>query len=167
MLITSERKASFAKRAYMVCLFFVTFGASLTMIVDNARPLRRSEAEDSPKPPSDLRNVQMDRGDWLERANFRPALQDSRDNPFLMEHLPKEDIRPLERASIAAFYAWPLGLISLGAILGPHTWAPAWVVWMVAAGSLIIWFRASRRIDAAWRKALDCYRATKAIPSLK
>ena len=35
MLITSDRKASFAKRVYMVCLFYLAFGASLTMIVDN------------------------------------------------------------------------------------------------------------------------------------
>jgi hypothetical protein len=37
MLITSDRKATPAKRAYMVCLFIITFGGAwLTMIVDNA-----------------------------------------------------------------------------------------------------------------------------------
>jgi hypothetical protein len=37
MLITSERKASRAKKVYMVCLVLMTFGGAwLTMIVDNA-----------------------------------------------------------------------------------------------------------------------------------
>jgi hypothetical protein len=35
MLITSEKKASGAKRIFMICLFFMALGAALTMIVDN------------------------------------------------------------------------------------------------------------------------------------
>jgi len=44
MLFTSDRKASLAKRAFMVCMFVITFGTvTLTMIVDNApsQPRRR------------------------------------------------------------------------------------------------------------------------------
>jgi hypothetical protein len=36
MLIIGEGKASFAKRAYMVCLFVFMFGAAFTMIVHNS-----------------------------------------------------------------------------------------------------------------------------------
>jgi hypothetical protein len=107
----------------------------------------------------------MERRDWLERLNFRPTLQDSRDNPFLRECLPKEDMRPLERASIATTYAWPLGLIAMGSILGPHSWMPSWLLWIVATGSFAIWFRASRRIDASWRKALNRYQESDTWPA--
>lgn len=44
MLITSDRKATPAKRVYMVCLFLLTLGASLTMIIDNA-PTQPAEVE--------------------------------------------------------------------------------------------------------------------------
>src|SRR5262245_35020219 len=44
MLFTSDRKASRAKRAFMVCMFIITFGTvTLTMIVDNA-PSQPAEA---------------------------------------------------------------------------------------------------------------------------
>ena len=44
MLFTSDRKASLAKRAFMVCMFVITFGTvTLTMIVDNA-PSQPAEA---------------------------------------------------------------------------------------------------------------------------
>jgi hypothetical protein len=112
--------------------------------------------------------------DWLYRANFHPALENSRQNPFLREHLPAEDIRPLERASIAAGWAYPSGLtllfLGIGTIGPLFHMVPAWLevatAWFyVAAGATLLFFgmRGHRRIDAAWRKALQhCDEAAEA-----
>jgi hypothetical protein len=49
MLFTSDRKASRAKRAFMVCMFVITFGTvTLTMIVDNAPSQPTEVAREGP-----------------------------------------------------------------------------------------------------------------------
>ena len=87
--------------------------------------------------------------DWLERFNFHPAQWDGGANPFLREHLPAEDIRLLERASIASSNMLPVGLVSLGAFLGQFSSAPSWLTLMVAGRWMFHGFRGMRRVEIA------------------
>jgi hypothetical protein len=104
--------------------------------------------------------------DLLERWNFIPNIQDSRRNPFLREHLPVGDLRPLERASIAVQWFFPSAAMLTGIAIGMwgggfwFSGGSPWEPLGLAALFFCFWFRASRRIDAAWAKALAHWNET-------
>ena len=52
----------------------------------------------------------------------------------------------------------PVGLVSLGAFLGAFSSAPSWLTLVVAVAGLFHGFRDMRRIEVAWRKAIQHYR---------
>ena len=94
--------------------------------------------------------------DWLERWGIIPELHNSRRNSFLREHLPAEDMRSLERASIGEMYVLFPGLFMLGSALGPSSWIPNWLMLLLGVGACFIGVRSKFRVERAWKKALGC-----------